>query len=141
VRPELIWFSALQNLESLVWLFPGTCFEYDSKFGYFFESLTLKYLRLLMNWSSVVWGRISRLWTLRDAPQAGSFGKPGIALWSARRTHGRERRDSFEVSNVADAFVTLLDGNTPGVVNIGSDAPFTGGSKILSAPLRAMKNG
>ncbi len=68
------------------------------------------------------WGRIFYLYgpgekggrLVSDAIQSLLAGRP------FRTTDGRQRRDFLHVSDVARAFVTLLDSNVLGAVNIGS---------------------
>jgi len=125
-------------------VFAGTCFEYDSQFGYFSESVTPEapstlygvcknsLQRVVTAYAgqiglSVAWGRIFYLYGPYEARQRLV---PSVILAllrgeTARCTHGRQLRDFLEVSDVADAFVALLDGDTQGVVNVGSGEPVT----------------
>jgi nucleoside-diphosphate-sugar epimerase len=120
----------------------GTCFEYDLRYGYCTENLTptkpTTYYGTCKNQLRSIgekyaakrgfdfaWGRIFYPYgpyedQKRLVPSVIQSFLKGEA---ARCTHGNQIRDFLHVTDVADAFVTLLDSNVKGTVNIGSGKP------------------
>ncbi len=120
----------------------GTCFEYDGRYGYCSEDLTpLRPLTLYgvcknslqqvlvafcrQNGLSLRWGRIFFLYgpheaTIRLIPSivGGILAKRPVDC-----SHGRQIRDFMHVSDVAAAFVALIESGVEGPVNIGTGSP------------------
>jgi nucleoside-diphosphate-sugar epimerase len=122
----------------------GTCFEYDLRYGYCNENLTpavpSTYYGSCKHQLQTIgekyadergfnfaWGRIFYPYGPFEYParlvpsviQALLKGEP------AQCTHGNQIRDFLHVTDVADAFVTLLDSEVTGIVNIGSGKPIS----------------
>lgn len=120
----------------------GTCSEYNWHYGYCSEHLTplepaslygtCKHaLQKMLNAFSLeaclsaAWGRIFFLYGPHEHPSrlvasvVGSLLKKRPALCS----HGRQLRDFLYVQDVADAFVSLLESDVFGPVNIASGQP------------------
>jgi nucleoside-diphosphate-sugar epimerase len=120
-------------------LFAGTCFEYDTSFGLLSEETTPNHpgslygtcknaLRLIVNdfftqrKISSAWGRVFYLFGPHEYPQRlvptviNSLlqNKPALC------TEGTQIRDFLYVKDVASAFVSLLDSDVQGTVNIAS---------------------
>jgi len=120
----------------------GSCAEYDWKYGYCSEQITPLFSSsiygvcknslqsMLEAYSSQfslssAWGRIFFLYGSHEHPNrlvssvVGSFlqGMP------ARCTNGEQIRDFLYVSDVASAFVSLLESDVSGTVNIASGSP------------------
>jgi nucleoside-diphosphate-sugar epimerase len=117
----------------------GTCFEYDLRYGYCTENLTptipsTYYGSCKHQLQSVgekyaekagfdfAWGRIFYPYGPYEYPKRLV---PSVILSLlndevAQCTHGNQVRDFLHVSDVAGAFVTLLDSDVNGNVNIGS---------------------
>jgi len=120
----------------------GTCAEYDCQYGYCSEQITpllpstlygiCKHSLQIMfeaftrqTGLSSAWGRIFFLY--------GPHEHPGRLVPSvvcsllqgepARCSHGNQIRDFLYVQDVADAFITLLESDITGAVNIASGCP------------------
>ncbi|MGD0288896.1 MAG: NAD(P)-dependent oxidoreductase [Candidatus Binataceae bacterium] len=124
-------------------VFAGTCFEYDFGYGYCSEALTpcvpstrygaskLALAQLVTRFPpgtiSAAWGRIFHLYGPyeRSNRLVSSVILSMLRGGRARCTHGRQLRDFMHVEDVASAFVTLLDSDVAGIVNIGSGEPVT----------------
>jgi len=165
---NLLWIQASLNLienfykcggERIV--VAGTCAEYDWKHGYCTEDMTPllpislygickhSLQQILMSYAeinkiSAAWGRIFFLYGPNEHPKRlvssviSSLLKKQIAYCS----HGNQIRDFLYVEDVASAFVSLLNSNLEGVVNIASGKPiilkdliFKIGKKLCSANL------
>ena len=76
---------------------------------------------------SFAWGRVFLLYGPGESPQrlVPSVIRACLAGTAAACSHGRQIRDFLHVSDVADAFVALLDSPVEGAVNIGSGNPIT----------------
>ena len=120
----------------------GTCFEYDLRYGYCTENLTptlpstyygsCKHEFQLIGEKyagkagfDFAWGRIFYPYGPYEDPKrlVPSVIKSLLNGETAQCTHGNQIRDFLHVADVADAFVTLLDSEINGVVNIGSGKP------------------
>jgi nucleoside-diphosphate-sugar epimerase len=123
-------------------VFAGTCFEYDSHYGFCQEELTPSNpstlygickkgtMEVLLGFArqaglSAAWGRIFYLYGPFEAEQrlVPSVILSLLAGKTARCSHGRQVRDFMHVADVASAFVALLESDVAGVVNIGSGVP------------------
>lgn len=133
-------------------VFAGSCAEYDWDYGYCVESLTPcrpatiygtckntlnELLESFAHQSGLshAWGRIFFLFGPHE--QAGRL-VPDVICSLLRGqdvacTHGTQLRDFLYVKDVADAFVTLLDSELRGAVNISSGKPLA-----LSAIINAL---
>jgi nucleoside-diphosphate-sugar epimerase len=120
----------------------GTCFEYDLRYGYCTENLTptvpsTYYGSCKLHLEAIAekvadkkgfdfaWGRIFHPFGPYEYP---TRLVPSVILSllggkTAQCTHGNQIRDFLHVADVADAFVTLLDSEVNGIVNIGSGEP------------------
>ncbi len=124
-------------------VFAGTCFEYDLRHGYCSEELTpcapssrygvckLSLAQIATAFPpesvSTAWGRIFYLYGPHESP-ARLVPSVILSLIRGERapcTHGRQVRDFLHVEDVASAFVSLLESDARGVVNIGSGEPVT----------------
>ena len=120
----------------------GTCFEYDLRYGYCNENVTpinpytyygscKHQLRSIVESYSdkkgfdLAWGRIFYPYGPYEYPTrlVPSVIQSLLSGKTAQCTHGNQIRDFLHVADVADAFVTLIDSEVTGVVNIGSGAP------------------
>jgi len=120
----------------------GTCFEYDLRYGYCNEyitptvpstyygfckhqlqSISDKYAE--KKGIKFTWGRIFYPYGPFEYPTrlVPSVIQALLNDESAQCTHGNQIRDFLHVTDVADAFVTLLDSEVTGIVNIGSGKP------------------
>jgi nucleoside-diphosphate-sugar epimerase len=124
-------------------VFAGTCLEYDPAYGYCSEALTpcvpatlygaskLALARLVARFPpdgiSTAWARIFHLHGPYEHPDrlVSSVILSLLKGGCARCTHGRQLRDFMHVEDVASAFVSLLDSEVEGVVNVGSGEPVT----------------
>jgi nucleoside-diphosphate-sugar epimerase len=141
-------------------VFAGSCFEYDLRYGFCSEHLTpcepsMRYGACKLSLShavtrfppegvSAAWARVFYLYGPHEAPQrlVASVILSLLRGEKARCGHGRQVRDFLHVSDVADAFVTLLESQTRGVVNIGSGIPITVRSLVERiAELMEVKDG
>jgi len=120
----------------------GTCFEYDLRYGFCNENVTptvpSTYYGSCKNQLQSIgekyaakrgfnfaWGRIFYPYGPFEYP---SRLVPSViqALLNGEKapcTHGNQIRDFLHVADVADAFVTLLDSEVTGPINIGSGKP------------------
>jgi len=125
-------------------VFAGTCFEYDSRYGFCNEDLTPSrpstfYGECKNSTREVVagfsrqfgissaWGRIFYLYGPHE-PEARLVPAVILALLrgqNARCSHGRQVRDFLHVEDTASAFVSLLQSELEGTVNIASGEPIT----------------
>lgn len=123
-------------------VFAGTCAEYDWNYGYCSEDITpLKpstlygacknsLQQILTQFSkqvglSYAWGRIFFLYGPYEA-KTRLIPSVIISLLQDRQaqcTHGEQIRDFLHVEDVASAFVSLLESNVEGPVNIASGQP------------------
>jgi len=120
----------------------GTCFEYDLRYGYCIENLTptvpsTYYGSCKYHLGAIAetyannkgfnfaWGRIFYPYGPYEYPTRLVPSVIGSLLKgeTAQCTHGNQIRDFLHVRDVADAFVTLLDSEVTGIVNIGSGEP------------------
>jgi len=120
----------------------GSCAEYDWKYSYCIEGLTpmkqntvygaCKYALQEMfskliekRELSGVWGRIFFLYGPYEHPArlVSSVIRSLLMNRPADCSHGNQMRDFLYVKDVADAFVTLLESNVTGPVNIVSGKP------------------
>ena len=129
----------MQNTEADEQYVLGTCFEYDLRYGYCTENLTptipsTYYGSCKHQLQSVgekyaekagfdfAWGRIFYPYGPYEYPTR-LVPSVILSLLSdevAQCTHGNQVRDFLHVTDVAGAFVTLLDSDVNGIVNIGS---------------------
>jgi len=125
-------------------VFAGTCFEYDSRYGFCNEDLTPSrpstfYGECKNSTREVVagfsrqfgissaWGRIFYLYGPHE-PEVRLVPAVILALLrgqNARGSHGRQVRDFLHVEDTASAFVSLLQSGVEGTVNIASGEPIT----------------
>ena len=117
----------------------GSCAEYDWRYGYCTEDLTPTAPQSLYGTSklalemilrahakesrvSVAWGRIFFPYGPHEHPNrlVASVIKSLLTGKPAECTDGKQVRDYVFVDDVADAFVTLLDSDVDGIVNIAS---------------------
>ncbi|MBU1152809.1 NAD(P)-dependent oxidoreductase [bacterium] len=125
-------------------VFAGTCAEYDWKYGYCSEQLTpLKPVTLYgsckhalqvmtdaltrQSGFSTAWGRIFYLYGPHEHPNRliSSVIRSILQEKPVRCSHGNQIRDFLYVQDVAGAFVTLLESDVIGPVNIASGHPVT----------------
>jgi nucleoside-diphosphate-sugar epimerase len=123
-------------------VFAGSCFEYDSRYGYCTEDLTpsmpVTLYGVCKNATrelvaglarrfelSTAWGRIFHLFGPHEAQNrlVPSVIRSLLRGEVARCGHGRQVRDFLYVQDTADAFVALLESEVQGTVNIGSGEP------------------
>lgn len=123
-------------------VFVGSCFEYESQYGFFTEEVTpLKSLSLYGNSKICTYNLFESY--LRETKISGAYGRihflygpyenpnrlvPYVILSllqrrPARCSHGEQIRDFMYVVDVADAFVALLDSDIIGPVNVSSGKP------------------
>jgi nucleoside-diphosphate-sugar epimerase len=128
----------------------GTCAEYDwSSAGHCIEGATRLAPSTLYGackhalnviaqpWSEAVgvdfaWGRIFFLYGPWEDPArlVPSVTRALLSGQPALCSHGRQLRDFLHSSDVADAFVALLNSNVCGSVNIGSGEPMSIGELV-----------
>jgi nucleoside-diphosphate-sugar epimerase len=120
-------------------VFAGTCAEYDWNYGYCSEEITpLKpstlygacknsLQEMLKHFSnqtklSYAWGRIFFLYGPYEHPDrlVSSVMRSLLNDEPARCSHGNQIRDFLHVEDIASAFVSLLQSNIEGPVNIAS---------------------
>ena len=120
----------------------GTCAEYDWKYGYCSEKTTplipttlygtCKHcLQLLVDsfskqtGLSSAWGRVFYLYGPHEHPKrlVSSVIRSLLQAEPALCTHGNQIRDYLYVQDAADAFVTLMESNLQGAINIASGNP------------------
>jgi nucleoside-diphosphate-sugar epimerase len=120
----------------------GTCFEYNHASGYCDEYLTptvpSTYYGLCKHQLQSIgekyaekaglgfaWGRIFYPYGPNEYPTrlVPSVIKQLLKNEPAQCTHGNQIRDFLYVADVADAFVSILDSDVKGIVNIGSGKP------------------
>jgi len=120
----------------------GSCAEYDWDFGYCSESLTplsprtvygacKQSLYILMNAFaeqnelSLAWGRIFFLYGPHQNPASliPYVIQSLIKGETAKCSHGNQIRDFLHVEDVASAFISLLDSQVTGPINIASGNP------------------
>ncbi len=125
-------------------IFAGTCAEYDWDYGYCSEGITPNRPKTLYGTCknslqqivfqfskqtgiSSAWGRIFFLYGPYEAKSrlVPSVITSLLQSLPARCTHGNQIRDFLHVEDVASAFVSLLDSNVEGPVNIASGQPIT----------------
>lgn len=142
VQASLSLIQSFQKFGGQRMVIAGTCAEYDGRYGYCTEGVTpaepatlygvaKNTLRLLLDAYarqvslSTAWGRLFFTYgpfeaSPRLVPSVITSLLKGEV---ARCTHGRQIRDWLHVADVADAFVTLLDSDLTGSVNIASGEP------------------
>ncbi len=122
----------------------GTCAEYDRKYGYCSEQITpllpatlygaCKHsLQIILDafggqtGLSAAWGRIFFLYGPHEHPDrlVSSTIRSVLQGKLALCSHGDQIRDFLYVQDVADAFVTLLESDVLGNINIASGYPVT----------------
>ena len=120
----------------------GSCAEYDWRYSYCKEgvtplnpnsvygtckhSLQQMFDAIIKNMDiSGVWGRLFFLYGPREhsARLVSSVIQSMLSQQPAECSHGNQVRDYLYVKDVADAFVTLLESNITGPVNIASGQP------------------
>jgi nucleoside-diphosphate-sugar epimerase len=128
----------------------GTCAEYDWRYGYCSESVTplspstiygiCKHsLQAIVEAYSVqfglssAWGRIFFPYGPNERPSRLVPSVIGALLRGepAKCSHGEQIRDFLHVQDVASAFVTLLESEVGGAVNIASGKPIAVKSIVL----------
>ena len=125
-------------------VFAGTCFEYDSRYGFCNEELTPSrpstFYGVCKNSTrevvagfsrqfgiSSAWGRIFYLFGPHES-EARLVPATILALLRGQNvpcSHGRQVRDFLHVEDTASAFVSLLQSEVEGTVNIASGEPIT----------------
>ena len=120
----------------------GTCLEYDWNYGYCSEARTpcasrtvygtCKHALQLLTTAlasggemSSAWGRIFFLYGPHEHPDrlVAAVTRSLLAGQPARTSHGRQIRDYLFAGDVADAFVTLLESDVTGPINVASGQP------------------
>ena len=120
----------------------GTCFEYDLRYGYCNENLTptvpsTYYGSCKHHLQSIgekyadkkcfdfAWGRIFYPYGPYEYPTrlVPSVIHSLLRDDPAQCTHGNQIRDFLYVADIADAFVTILNSEVTGIINIGSGTP------------------
>ncbi len=120
----------------------GSCTEYDWNYGYCSESVTplapntfygrskasvFEYSNAYMHevGISAAWGRIFFVFGKDEHPKrlVSSVIKSLLANEPALCTEGNQIRDFLYTEDVADAFVTLLESDLTGAINIASGRP------------------
>ena len=123
-------------------LFAGTCAEYDWRYSYCSEDLTplspttfygtCKHALQIMFSSfskqkglSSAWGRIFFLYGPHEHPErlVSSVIRSLLLGEPALCSHGNQLRDYLYVQDVAEAFVTIMESDVQGPVNIASGYP------------------
>jgi len=125
-------------------VFAGTCFEYDSRYGFCNEDLTPccpstlygicknSTREIVAGFSrqfgiSVAWGRIFYLYGPHEH-ETRLVPAAILAILRGQKApcgHGRQVRDFLHVEDTASAFVSLLQSDLAGTVNIASGEPIT----------------
>ena len=125
-------------------VFAGTCFEYDSRYGFCNEELTPSRpstfygvcknstREIVAGFSrqfgiSSAWGRIFYLFGPHE-PKARLVPATILALLRGQNvpcSHGRQVRDFLHVEDAASAFVFLLQSEVEGTVNVASGEQIT----------------
>ena len=152
------WVQASLELVQQFWhyggrraVIAGTCAEYDWQYGYCTEQTTPlnpKTLygickdalrRIIAGFSeqtglSSAWGRVFFLYGPHEPPSRliPAVIQALLKGETARCSHGRQIRDFLYVQDVAEAFVTLLDSDITGPVNIASGSPIPLNKIILA---------
>lgn len=122
----------------------GTCAEYDWRYGWCSESVTprapatpygkckdalcsLLAARAQQSGLSYAWGRIFSLYGPHEYPSrlVSSVICSLLRRQPARCTLGEQVRDFLHVTDVAGAFVTVLNSKLEGTLNIGSGQPLS----------------
>jgi len=123
-------------------VFAGSCAEYDWRYGFCSEGTTpvvpktfygrskVSLLQVVGDLTvpgsfTVAWGRLFFLYGPGERPErvVPSVIRSLLAGEPARCTAGDQIRDFLYAEDAADAFVTLLDSNLEGAVNIASGQP------------------
>ncbi len=162
VAASLLLMRSFQECGGTRVVIAGSCAEYDWEAGVCTENSTplkpLSFYGVAKNavrevaegfaqstGLSFAWGRIFFLYGPHEAAErlVPSVARALIQGNPARCTSGEQRRDFLHVEDVADAFVSLLDSELSGAVNIGSGhgvrvrdvvdtiASITGGSNLV----------
>ena len=150
VRSSLALFNSFSKYGGKRLVVSGTCFEYGSEYGYCTESITpcsnitpystsKNTLRILMeSFSEAVglsscWGRIFFLYGPYEHPKrlVSSVVTSLIKEKEAFCSEGLQYRDFLHVFDVANAFVSLLDKDVTGIINICSSNPIQVKQMIL----------
>ncbi len=119
----------------------GSCAEYDWQKGHCDEALTpllpttpygiakafagKAVMEASKDGLSTAWGRVFLLYGPHEYPErlVPSIILPLLKGKRAQCSHGKQIRDFLQVRDVADAFVSLLESDVAGAVNIASGAP------------------
>lgn len=123
-------------------IFAGTCAEYDWRYSYCSEYLTplspvtfygtCKHALQIMLGAfskqkgiSSAWGRVFFLYGPREHPErlVSSVIRSLLLGEPARCSHGNQLRDYLYVQDIADAFVSILESDVQGPINIASGYP------------------
>jgi nucleoside-diphosphate-sugar epimerase len=131
-------------------VYAGSCFEYDFAYAYCSEDLTpclpstrygaakLALAQLVARFPPVglrtTWCRVFHLYGPYE-PRSRLVPSAILSLLNgerARCSHGMQVRDFMHVTDVASAFISVLDSDIGGVVNIGSGVPVTIKSLVSS---------
>lgn len=138
VRASLDLFSSFHRHGGARIVSAGSCLEYDWRYGYCAEDRTpcaphtlygtckhaLQLLASAMSGGDLTsaWGRIFFLYGPHEHPDrlVASVIRSLLAGQPARTSHGRQVRDYLYAADVADAFVTLLESDVTGPINIAS---------------------
>jgi nucleoside-diphosphate-sugar epimerase len=130
----------------------GSCAEYDWRYGFCSELITPTAPATLYGTAknalremlaayareaalSSAWGRLFFLYGPHEYPSrlVPSVVTTLLSGGIARCTHGEQLRDFLHVEDAASAFVTLLDSDVQGPVNIASGAPIAVRDVVLTA--------
>jgi nucleoside-diphosphate-sugar epimerase len=144
VQASLALIHAFQAAGGTRVVTAGSCLEYDWNYGYCSEARTpcvphttygtCKHaLQLLTtafastNGLTSAWGRIFFVYGPGEHPErlVASVIRALLAGEPARTSHGRQIRDYLYAGDVADAFVTLLESQVSGPINVASGIPVT----------------
>ena len=137
---DLLQAFALQGGRRVV--MAGTCAEYDWNYGHCIERVTPLLPATLygackhslhtilhafadQTGLSAAWGRIFFVYGPHEHPSRliASVIRSLLKGEPARCTHGNQVRDFLHVEDVADAFVSLLESDVEGALNIASGCP------------------
>ena len=138
VRASLALFQAFRAAGGVRLVAAGSCLEYDWSYGYCAEGRTpcaphtvygaCKHALEVMTSAlgkdglSSAWGRIFFLYGPHEHPErlVASVIRSLLAGEPARTSHGNQVRDYLHAADVADAFVTLLESDVAGPINVAS---------------------
>lgn len=148
-KENLLWVSAVINLFTAFndsggsrFVGAGSCAEYDWNYGFLSEDITPRLPRSLfgccknsfyemamqyaaLTGASFAWGRVFFVFgpNENESRLVASIIRSLLSGKKAKSTSGEQIRDFSYVDNVASFFVSLLESNVTGGVNIASGQP------------------